>query len=590
MADERLRYLVDAVWQGKAQLADARGDISGLDRATDKNKRGLTDWAKAGAAAAAAVAGAAFAAREAYQVISEGADLLLAKEQFDNLAESINTTGDALAGKLRDATGGMVRDSELIASAAELINTGLATTETQAVRLATAVGALGLNMNTLTTTMLNDSEMRLDALQLSAQRVREIQDQLEMSGFVGDSFDEAVIIALEEKMDLLGNTVETTAGKMDVLEARAANVKDRLVELSAVIAGPVVDALYAVATSGEGMADAFDQINRIAKESTSFDDFRRRLDEANLALGDRSAQEYWFNLGQIAREAESADEAMLSFSRTLTRAPIDETAFATRETAEAMKEYGDAVVQAGKAMDEMADSTSAVTDVIDEQGRRLGVWFEEARRAKDEAFDINAELYDMLASGGASAEGLALAGVALGQFSEDAAIAYLKQTLIKQGLAELAAAAVADTTITEQEMADMLVEMERIVEEVNGMEMHVNVDATQAYAEMERVRRELLEIGGTTVTAAINVIGGALGNLPLPGQDGSYTPTPVTPDPGVPSLPPGGPSVQSMSGGGVTVINQFSGPVDRGVVDDLVAKQRQAFSDALSAARSRGSR
>jgi hypothetical protein len=75
--------------------------------------------------------------------------------------------------------------------------------------------------------------MRLDALGLSVESVTKKAAELEAQGFVGDAFDEAVLIGLEEKMVLLGDASETSAGQMKVLESNAANAGDAIKSLVA---------------------------------------------------------------------------------------------------------------------------------------------------------------------------------------------------------------------------------------------------------------------------------------------------------------------------------------------------------------------
>ena len=125
---------------------------------------------------------------------------------------------------LKKATKGMISDFELMNAALDM--SLIANTEEGIIRLVSATSQLGTDMNQLTMTMLNDSTMRLDQLGLSANRVLQIRDELRASGFVGDAFDEAVIIALEEKVALFGDAAETTAGKMAMIETAIENAKN----------------------------------------------------------------------------------------------------------------------------------------------------------------------------------------------------------------------------------------------------------------------------------------------------------------------------------------------------------------------------
>jgi hypothetical protein len=182
-------------------------------------------------------------AKIAYDNIKAGAELEAARGRFDNLTSTINTTGDALLGKLKAATKGMVSDAALIAGASDIISLGLAQNETDTVRLATAVSTLGLDMQQVILTFANNSKARLDSLGLSVEGVTQKAAELEAQGFKGDAFDEAVIIGLEEKMTLLGDASQTTAGQMQILESEWTNLVNMMKEGAAEIAGPVVSAI-----------------------------------------------------------------------------------------------------------------------------------------------------------------------------------------------------------------------------------------------------------------------------------------------------------------------------------------------------------
>ena len=80
------------------------------------------------------------------------------------------------------------------------------------VDLATVVSTLGLDMQQVIMTFPNDSIMRLDALGLSVQTVQARAKELKAEGFTGDAFDQAVLEGLQERMRVLGDVTETTAG------------------------------------------------------------------------------------------------------------------------------------------------------------------------------------------------------------------------------------------------------------------------------------------------------------------------------------------------------------------------------------------
>lgn len=177
------------------------------------------------------IAGQAFgvvkgAAEAAYAELQRGGELLKIAGQFETLTQKVGSTADAMLGKLKEATRGMVSDAELMASATQIISLGLAKTEEDTIRLATVVAGLGLDMQQVIMTFANDSKMRLDALGLSVEWVDQKVEELKAQGFEGDAFDQAVLLGLEERYGELGVSVDSVAGAMARLEAAAADARD----------------------------------------------------------------------------------------------------------------------------------------------------------------------------------------------------------------------------------------------------------------------------------------------------------------------------------------------------------------------------
>jgi hypothetical protein len=219
MAIDKLQIVVDAVWKGKNALDQAGRDLKSTQEAAKKNTEGLRHLASQAAQMGAAFAAAGVVVKKAYDFIGEGADLQQAQAQFENLAGSIGTTAESIDTKLKAATGGMMSQAERMSGASQIISLGLAQNEEDVVRLAKATGTLGLDMQQVILTFANNSKARLDALGLSVEGVTKKAAELEAQGFKGDAFDEAVLIGLEEKMTLLGDASETTAGSMKTIEA-----------------------------------------------------------------------------------------------------------------------------------------------------------------------------------------------------------------------------------------------------------------------------------------------------------------------------------------------------------------------------------
>ncbi len=236
----KLDIIVDAEYKGGSEISQAKNDISDLDGAAGKSSMNFGAMAGQLAVVTGGVVAVGAAAAIAYATINEGAALGAAAGKFDNLSASINTTGDALLGKLREATKGMISDAELVAAGTDIMNLGLAKTEGGVTRMAAAVGMLNLDMSVLALTLANDSTARLDALSLSMEDVAKTKKELINSGFIGDAFDEAVLIELEKKMVLLGDASLTTAGQLKQVETEWKNITDEMKKGAAEGIAPLV--------------------------------------------------------------------------------------------------------------------------------------------------------------------------------------------------------------------------------------------------------------------------------------------------------------------------------------------------------------
>jgi hypothetical protein len=242
VADEKVTYEVAARFTGEGEL---RRGAAEFDRLADKSKAALSTTTAGGPIAAAgnawrgmatglAVASAAFvgvglAAQQAYATLRAGAELQTTTERFGKLAASIGTTADVMLGKLREATKGMISDAELMASASGIVSLKLADNEEQVVRLATVVGTLGWDMQQVILTFANLSTMRLDALGLSVDEVKQKQKELMDQGMsTAAAFKEAVIQAGEARLDVGGVSEAEQAFKQ--AEAAVTNFKNAVLE------------------------------------------------------------------------------------------------------------------------------------------------------------------------------------------------------------------------------------------------------------------------------------------------------------------------------------------------------------------------
>lgn len=333
MADNILNYLIKATWQGGSDTRRAKDDIADVGKSSVTARNGLLELQ-----AGLDVAGQAFqvvgdVATQFYGALREGAALEVTRDKFDALSGSINTTGDALLGDLRDATKGMITDAQLVAGAADLMNLGLTKTAESTIRWSRAVGTLNLDMQVLGLTLANDSTARLDSLGLSLQTVTQRANELTATGLAkGDAFDLAVLEGLEEKMKLFGDASETTAGKLDIIETKWVNLTDRIklglaeawVPYIDLISGEFANTIREIEQANLDVAKSTDDwtnakyrtvegenaiIAAAARSSAGVEEFTRKLEQAGVHMFDARTTRAWYDTERaIWQTAGAADE------------------------------------------------------------------------------------------------------------------------------------------------------------------------------------------------------------------------------------------------------------------------------------------
>lgn len=493
MATERLQIVIDAVFKGKGGIEQAGRELKELDKEARKASEGtryMADKVKGhltGLTAGFVAAGVVV--QQTYQIIGEGAELEKAAMQFDNLVASIGSTSDAMLGDLRAATSGMLSDAELMAGASQIISLGLADSQEGVVRLSTAVSTLGLDMQQVILTFANNSTARLDALGLSIEDVTSKAAELEAQGFVGDAFDEAVIIALEEKMLLLGDASATTAGEMAKFEATLANTfNEAKIMMAERWQGVFFGLNTAIGLTQHELTGAEQGMGRFAWAVLN------PIENARALAGELGIVENKYS--DVQKEAASYDRALMgmNFTQKETTEAIDKTAFAFEEYSDAADMYAtqarenttlteheaakfaylseqaailrDELMEATYGHEEFADAAmmyasqaetnSTLTEQQANHFRYLAEqselaaekillleeaeagYFVEAINATDQTFNLNQEMFNAAEQAGASAEELAILGGGLGLYSEEAVDAALKTAAVRIKIQELA--------------------------------------------------------------------------------------------------------------------------------------------------------
>lgn len=282
MAGDDIKYTVGVDFTGEGEMKRAAASVANLGRTaaqgTGVAAGAKSAWSGFGVALGAVGVGLLATGKAigmAYDVLKQGAALQTTQERFDKLSASINTTADSMLGKLRVATQGMIADSDLMASASQIMSLRLADNEDQVVRLATVAGTLGWDMQQVILTFANLSTMRLDALGLSVDEVKNKQKELEAQGYsTAAAFKEAVIIAGEARLNVGG--VSDTEKAFLQAEAAVKSFRESMV-------------LSIVTTLDH--AGAFTAMSEAAQNLSAFTAFTSQL-EGMRASGELTGIEY----------------------------------------------------------------------------------------------------------------------------------------------------------------------------------------------------------------------------------------------------------------------------------------------------------
>jgi len=313
-----------------------------------------------------AIAAAAVTFKQAFELAEQGAMLQRAAAQFENLTQSIDSTSDAMLTRLRDATGGLISDANLIASASEIISLGLGKTEDEVVRLATVVSTLGLDMQQVIMTFANNSVMRLDALGLSVEDVQTKAKALEAQGLDADkAFDTAVLEALEDKMRLLGDTTDDSAASFQRLRVQVEKNFNTFTKWLSHGLTPVVRLMNgeykeAIANTRQGTQELLASSVKLGSE---FDTVAKRSREISRQLNEQFGDSVEVERGWVKLNGTTIiyTESLARMSKELEAASFDNFRKSIERTNIEFKKGGPLVDQYAKAGMAMARSMEATT-------------------------------------------------------------------------------------------------------------------------------------------------------------------------------------------------------------------------------------
>lgn len=421
MPESRLKIVIDALNLAKGQAAEIEKELAGLEGQAKKTG-GAMEALKKGkeifTGLTGAVAGFAGTWKGALELGKAGAQLDLMDRRFDRLSQRIYTTGDALEGKLKVATNGLVSDSKLVATATDLMSLGLAKSEDHVVRLTRVSGALNMDMNQLVLTLANQTTMRFDQLGVAVVGFEERLKKLKATGMdANEAFTEAFLQQAEEQVAKVGGMADTSAGAFARFEAATGNLGDAFKRKLTPELAKAFEAASLLLTWNEKLEAAqkthADQVSLTAK---GYDEYVAEIERARGVQG-----AYIDDKGDLVNtligEFESTQQVIVTHA-ALTRAEFDQVR-ATDELARKWQEYGfiatdiryteqTKAVEIAKNTQALKEQEAALTDLktaiqgaVDNEYRSF---IERQTSLKERAAEVKAEMDKLRGSQGAVAK------------------------------------------------------------------------------------------------------------------------------------------------------------------------------------------
>ena len=518
MANRNLGYDIGVDYDGASAANQAINDLhkfntelDNVDQAAeevgrqtggmfDKAKSSWTEFSSAIGVVKGALSGVQQVAQQAWDTISRGADLDRVSGQAEALAGSIGTSWKSLLADMTEATGGMITQADLTASAVDIIGLGMAGTGEEVTRLSKLVGELGWDMQTLTLTLANQSTARLDSLGLSMTDVTDKVKKLKAAGLEADeAFKLAVIEAGEEKLNLLGSEAETTAGDLKKLEATWGDLMDRIAKGASEGAAPLASITLAELAISEavdkGIISQKDwskaQGEAVFTSKTYMEALSGLLDEIDaVAEAERNTAQY---NEIITRQRQGATQAVIDQADAIQELGIAERRGANDEGLErqrqgwvdarievyafkdALYEQSDALTAAADQADIAAaahkqfatDAAAAWGEYVTAVQSSSGDAFSGAAFDPEQTYDAAQATYQIADAYGAGAKALGEMGQNLGIVNAEQA-AYGLSVAQSKAIRETLAQAVQDEVITWSQYEEAVIAADNAVKGIGG--------------------------------------------------------------------------------------------------------------------------
>lgn len=267
----RMDMLVNARNQASATLKEVRGDLDQLNNTARMVSAGFT-----GMVAAIGVDSVVNLGRAVFDLARESQGVEALRSSFDNLAQSIGTSGPALLAALEGVSQGMISQQDLILSANRAVVLGVTSSQQEMEQLMQVAITRGRAMGLSATQAFNDlvtglgrmSPLILDNLGIVTGGEKVFKDYAESVGKSADALSDAekkqalFNKVLAESQEMLAQGIQ--ANPFAQMDAQIANVR---VKLGGLFAGAAGEFAQAVADAAGNLSSYFDQADTAGMES-----------------------------------------------------------------------------------------------------------------------------------------------------------------------------------------------------------------------------------------------------------------------------------------------------------------------------------
>lgn len=207
------------------QLGKNTEETKRQSKESEQNSISLTKMQNAIVGAQQAIAGLA-AVRFLEGLHEQGEIVRKNTNTFNALTGSIENATTTL-NSLRQATHGMVTDSDLMAGANQLLKTGLASTNEEAVKLIGLSHSLGATTDQLFSVLANQSYKVLDSFGVASGAVRSLSEEFRKAGMSSDeAFKQAFLEEAQKTVEKLGDSIEQNISPSEQLQVKWQNFWD----------------------------------------------------------------------------------------------------------------------------------------------------------------------------------------------------------------------------------------------------------------------------------------------------------------------------------------------------------------------------